>query len=388
MMKSPSPSVTKILYRSLLETQRLFTHKHGSILSSLLYRSGMYDHGLTSNNVDASVALRGDTPQEEAHNLSRTYHELSEYKKGKEGSEEESNSNDDFRNATPFQISEGEQLYLRLLQYVVGDKAYMNFPRSISSCDQDVKGRLKSIIKTEFRSSQNDEGVSCGFSKKARQEAAFLSLRELQKKVAWAKSLGLALSNTKEENIDDRRELSAMAAKGVAPLGFQSSLQTGSFLVAHPHLKGLFSRSVICLLSYTNPTSSPEYKKENHKSITTAQSGTYGLIVNLPIDLGERRRTLGEVLSSECLPKGVQVAFGDCPVRNGGPVNVSIQMLRVTTTEEEERLSLGGQALPMAQDHDENVSTARDSDEAIYFGGDIIKAAQAVIDGTKNKSKS
>lgn len=390
MMKSPS--VTKILYRSLLKTQRLFTReKNGAILCSLLYRSGINDHQLTTFG-DASDNLRGDLSQEEARNLTRTYHELGEMEHGEEGGEEEWISNDQFRIGTSLDISQGEQLYLRLLQHVVGDEAYMNFPRNVSLCDQDVKGRLKNIISEEFRSSQKQTGMSCGFSEKARQEAAFLSLRELQKKVDWAKSLGLDLSDTKRDNMKDRRTLNTIAAKGVTPLGSQSSLQSGSFLVAHPHLEGLFSKSVICLLSYANPITSSKFENDDRKSTTATQSGTYGLIVNLPIDFGERRRTLGEVLSSDCLPKGVQVAFGDCPVRNGGPVNVSIQMLRVTTTEEEEKLSIGGQVLPMAQDDDdddiENISTARDSDKAIYFGGDIIKAAQAVIDGDKHKSKN
>ena len=117
----------------------------------------------------------------------------------------------------------------------------------------------------------------------------------------------------------------------------------------------------------------------------TTQDGTYGLMVNFPVSFGERRRTLGEVLSSNCLPKGVKLAFGDCPVRNGGPVNVSIQMLRVTTPEEEEQLCLGGQVLSTQNDN-QNISSAKDSDKAVYFGGDIVKAAQAVIDGKKQKS--
>ena len=67
-----------------------------------------------------------------------------------------------------------------------------------------------------------------------------------------------------------------------------------------------------------------------------------------------------------------------------GPVNMSIQMLRAESSDCE--LQIGGSILPMivnsgnVYDNDEKMSSAQLSDEAIYYGGDVIRAAQAVID--------
>ena len=188
------------------------------------------------------------------------------------------------------------------------------------------------------------------------------------------------------------REIDNLFAKGVVrlPLNPTSAyLKTGTFLVAHPLLTGCFAKSVICILQHTESRPTGEEEDGEH------MGGTYGLVVNKPLKVGvpnhdsnqSRDRALREVIRYDCLPEGIRLAFGDNAVRNGGPVNMSIQMIRTSTTDEEEKWKVGGTVLSMVGDgssvedaKDEVTSTAMDTDSAIYFGGDIIKAAQAVID--------
>ncbi len=229
------------------------------------------------------------------------------------------------------------------------------------------------------------------------------------------------------------------AANNIHPLPYyqpSSYLQPGAFLVAHPMMDGIFAKSVICILQHTERKvkrnddankggigeDSPsldcdngdnnngkihgkdddmEGRGKNQGIMENVDGGTYGLIINLPITVGvpnpdsanrRRNRTLREVIRHDSLPEGVKEAFGDCPVLNGGPVNLSIQMLRNSSQEDEEKLNIGGTVLPSIINdalelNGEVTSTAMYSDNAIYFGGDIIKAAQAVIDGDLKKGE-
>mmetsp|Transcript_3790 Transcript_3790/g.5477 ORF Transcript_3790/g.5477 Transcript_3790/m.5477 type:complete len:662 (+) Transcript_3790:40-2025(+) len=353
--------------------------------------------------------------------------------------------------------------------------------------------RLVNIIRKEFRakntntSNDNDDNknemnrekideiedtnistFSQFYDDSVRKEAGFLALREIQKKLSWAESMGMKNLFQRQQNRsqnhvtkegtntdtgintagdDDSARINAAQnalVQGVHKIPTyppSSYLQSGAFLIAHPMLTGVFSKSVICILQHTDDsykrprTKTPlsgsklyefgddngndngnggegnESKdngdkgetKDDNEIIPNLHGGTYGLIINSKLKVGvpdqnsnrRRDRTLREVMRHDSLPEGVKIAFGDCPVRNGGPVNLSIQMLRIASPDEEEKLKIGGTVLPMvlSDGHDDGVndnddgkgkkvlSSAMYSDKAIYFGGDIIKAAQAVIDG-------
>ncbi len=354
--------------------------------------------------------------------------------------------------------------------------------------DCDMGKRLVDIIRNEFRannksfSRENNDNANYAadtangitfsqfYNDSVRKEAGFLALREIQKKLSWAEDMGMNHlfrhqhhqhqrhqqshhknhhdDDNNNNNENDNNKLPKISrAKGVHKIPTyppSSYLQSGAFLIAHPMLTGIFSKSVICILQHTDDTSMYHYGKrktemqhgndndededEHDKAsddndndgdddddsddeiIKNSNGGTYGVIINCPLKVGvpdpndtnstkKRNRTLREVMRHDALPEGVKIAFGDCPVRQGGPVNVSIQMLRIASPEEEDKLKIGGTVLPTVlqcdyfdgegdDGHDSDVgdgghvmSSALYSDKAIYFGGDIIKAAQAVIDG-------
>lgn len=129
-----------------------------------------------------------------------------------------------------------------------------------------------------------------------------------------------------------------------------------------------------------------------------------------PSSSGGRPWTLQEVLQP--LPSDLVQAFGSSPVREGGPVHMSLQMLHSSCPSsssvpvaaasenssssssddisEEEPVSsdsgddnsrIGGHVLPMVADPNSDQSTAFHSDRAVYYQGDISQAAQAVLTG-------
>ena len=175
-------------------------------------------------------------------------------------------------------------------------------------------------------------------------------------------------------------------ARGTSPLSIhnqppESYLRPGSYLVAHPLLSGYFSRTVIAILDHTD-----DY---NNTDPTQMAGGTYGLVVNRPSLIrenhnnqghGPRGRTLSEVIRPNCLPRGLHEAFGNNPIREGGPVNLSLQMIYSATSSQEDKLQIGGVVLPMIASSNEKDTSAADTDHAIYYQGDVIKAAQSVID--------
>mmetsp|Transcript_11293 Transcript_11293/g.23799 ORF Transcript_11293/g.23799 Transcript_11293/m.23799 type:complete len:883 (-) Transcript_11293:34-2682(-) len=239
-------------------------------------------------------------------------------------------------------------------------------------------------------------------------------------------------------------------------------LQCGTYLVAHPLMTGYFAKTVIILLDHT---------EVNGGSINDADQesggggGTYGLIINrlalepkadssrkqweiLSQQLDDKLRKLEENRSGPksdilrplddtvrsdasavqatnvtCsrqrpipllraiepggLPETVQIAFGDAPIREGGPVNLSLQMLhrkcvdaknkfihckgaKVQDVEgkngdgeksenwkgEEEKYDIGGTMIPSLMENCDETS-----EDSIFFGGDVVKASYTVIDG-------
>lgn len=314
-----------------------------------------------------------------------------------------------------------EVLFRKLLQDLVGGDTQMRFPSHIVA--NDDAHRLEEMIRREFRApslgqwnagaseetvaAQQPTEVSAYFTDTSRREAAFLALRELNKKLIWAESMGMRLGQNRKEMdaLKAKRRYRQQAAKNVKilPKYLPSTyLRAGTFLVAHPLLSGYFANTVIALLDHTEPHVAT--KKDTDDGVSDdgllegdqypSGGGTYGVIVNrlsfssIPNEAGSPRpRALREVLRPDCIPPILRRAFGDSIVREGGPVNVSVQMMHTASPELEEELKLGGMVLPMVQsdDRDEQVeeilSAAADSDSAVYFNSDLIKAAQSVIDG-------
>mmetsp|Transcript_7095 Transcript_7095/g.10167 ORF Transcript_7095/g.10167 Transcript_7095/m.10167 type:complete len:610 (+) Transcript_7095:61-1890(+) len=324
-----------------------------------------------------------------------------------------------------------EMLYKRLLREVIGEGVHMTFP----SNSHQISTRMQSILHREFRDS--DDSISKMYKSSTRRDAAFIALRELSKKLAWATSLNiLPLVQNKKDNSQSAQNTSSgkydnksminlvnlcrrQAAKDVSPLSKKSPksyLSPGSFLVAHPLLSGYFSRTVIAILEHTDDD---EDNKDGSTVIT--KGGTYGLVLNrdatvaIPGGDSDRRRgrALREVVHHKVFPKKVLQAFGDQIVREGGPANASIQMLYTCSIDDhhyenaEDHLDFGGNILSKATENEKNkenlnecidksanfpylppnqfpVEPNFDHHFPIYFGGDIMRAAQAVIDQKAN----
>lgn len=412
--------------------------KTGPILTSLLYRHGRDDfidyeslrpssskeedatNTNTSSSSDNDKVSLHSLSSEQARDLSKSYQELksSMWTRYESSSEEHESYHFNNRNAAkqpPHLI-----LYKSLLREVIGgSNVHMMFAIQAKERRKDFFS-LTNIIQREFRKDVSSKSYIGGYSDSCRIHTAFLAFKELNKKLTWAETMGkrklskddnntpswmesesVPVSN-KKEDIDDV-VLSDVSVLPTQPAS--SYLQPGCFLVAHPLLTGIFHQSVICILDHTAVDES-DHNNDNNNNDDDMESniqngGTYGLIVNQPLMMEEssnnnvhrnqRRRTLNEIIRNDCLPEGVKLAFGDSPVRSGGPVNMSVQMLRIAEPIQESKLQIGGNVLPMIQndsnidDHDDCSSTAVNGDSAIYFGGDIIKASQAIIDSEMNK---
>lgn len=498
-----SKIVAKTLYRSLLRTTKPFAStENGPVLCSLLYRNGMDDfliqhskfeqhfnrhqehqsHNMGLDDDEKSEVCRKTSnknreswkindvqlSKEEARDLSSTYHELQrKHSRNHRGEIDKFIGENSYPlRGLPLSVHQSQQhvlLYkhlLRQLFYNEHDKIikHMNFPsqtiqKNADGCTMGLK--MKELIQREFRTQFFHYGGSeFQISAKAKREVGFLVLRELQKRLSWAQSVGMqnlfhqqhsqTIAPSEEYQ---RKDISIHSLSsetnndeiGFFPNGFEdihalpcyppsSYLQPGAFLVAHPMMNGVFAKSIVCILQHTNSSETHydcekdiDERAENRKNkegngrrddgaddnhgtssgiFNNHIGGTYGLIINLPITVGvpnhdssrKRFRTLREVMRHDSLPEGVKRAFGDCPVQHGGPVNLSIQMLRVTSDEEEEKLRIGGILLPTIRNESSEKcgkvkSTAMYTDRAVYFGGDIIKASQAVIDGDLEKGE-
>lgn len=248
--------------------------------------------------------------------------------------------------------------------------------------------KLQDIIRREFRvpdeRTSTEERFSAGFTLQARRDCAFLALRRLNEKLAWVDQL--------EE--DTLKPCPQQSAKNVTPIKLSdppsSYLKPGTFLLAHPHLSGYFRRSIIAILQHGNSdskdASKPNSKDENDDNEDNEKEkeeegeedgfGTYGIVINR-VSLHEysgKNRTLADVMN--ILPKELTTAFGGFPVREGGPVHLpSIQMLHACAPPDGGPhrhpclKEIKGTRLPSVVDP---------SEKAVYFGGDVLKAAEAV----------
>jgi len=310
----------------------------------------------------------------------------------------------------------------------------------------------------------------------ARLQTAFYTLMELNRKLTWAETAGLTASTVQSTASDRETRRLVQSARGVSlfstetrndgPSGSNehtgksdseedqeflealkeissSPLKCGTYLIAHPMMKGYFARSVILILDHSDgseaATPSGDDDSTGGPSGDKGAGGTYGLIINrfskrqvsdapqlkqeggstavqeitisldgsssLPIEppgvgLKGGTFTLAQAIHADDLPDTVIQAFGDNPVREGGPVGFSLQMVhrktrqRIDTKDktngdpkDNEGASgqIGGTLVPsLAQDSSHHEPT--DSDEEVYFGGDVLKASYAVLNGKKASS--
>jgi hypothetical protein len=223
-------------------------------------------------------------------------------------------------------------------------------------------------------------------------------------------------------------------------------LQCGTYLVAHPLMTGYFAKSVIIILDHS---SSPSNQNDEKFDDEIGPGGSYGLIINRlalqPVSQEKRLEILRQKLEDKMheiksksggsettthssslldimkptsavggglqrpitltqaiqdLPESVQAAFGTSLLREGGPVNLSLQMIhrknldvKCDVTESgddqhsqasdvataENAREIGGIQIPALGD-------ATVDTDAIFFGGDVVKASLAVIDGSEDES--
>ena len=295
-----------------------------------------------------------------------------------------------------------------------------------------------------------------------RVQTAFYTLMELNRKLTWAEIVGLTASTIQSTGRDREKRRLVQSARGVSLFSREtkndeppnsnehmnesdseedqeflealkeissSPLKCGTYLIAHPLMRGYFAQSVILILDHSDGNVGPSGDK--------GAGGTYGLIINrlserqvsdspqlkqedesaavqeitisldgsssFPIKLPEEDAkagsfTLTQAIHADDLPDAVTQAFGDIPVREGGPVGLSLQMVHRKTrqridTEDESKQNngegasgqIGGTMVPyLAEDSSHHDPT--DSDEEIYFGGDVLKASYAVLNGKKKSS--
>ncbi|CEG42972.1 Protein of unknown function UPF0301 [Plasmopara halstedii] len=186
---------------------------------------------------------------------------------------------------------------------------------------------LRQLVREEFRKFQSSTGDVDGI------DTAFVALRALNDTIAEAKALRLPF----EIPFDTDTLYDAQSAENAA---------SGMFLLAHPVLNGIFSRSVVILTEHT-----PE--------------GSKGFIVNKVME-----KPLGRVFQ---VPSRVTRAFATSTVHKGGPVSMkNAEVLHG-------RADFGGQRLstsnfPMADD------------PSLFVGVDLDAAARAIYDETAKQT--
>jgi putative AlgH/UPF0301 family transcriptional regulator len=335
-MAASKSLIVRRLYRSLLKASRPFDDS--SAFACLIHRTGMEDDNFAE-------VLRADLP-----------------------SLDDDDDDDDDDGLPPH-----HKLFQKLLREFVSGEGTLGIRTMQFPSQRAVKPQLLGdMIRREFKcpaeqnQHDNDSTVaSSSFPLETRREVAFMALRELNKKIAWADRL---LKKAPTAHPDQ-------AARWVAPLPLDPSayLQKGCYLIANPHMTGYFRRTVICIL--------------DNQEGSLSSYGTYGLIVNRVCVSPQsgRNLTLEEIVRP--LPTALVGAFGGFLVKEGGPVHMSIQMMYAASTDgSESSSSIGGTLLPMIPANDED-STAFHSDRATYYKGDIMKAAEAINGGQLDREE-
>ena len=337
-VSASSSLVLRRLYRSLLKVAKPFDDFQSptsSALCCLIHRTGIEDENSWDELLREHIGDKDDFPS--PNDQSPPHHRL-------------------FRKLLREFVSGSGTLGIRQMMFP-SHRNPSSTPRLVDLIRREFKCP---VVESEEPASPKDgDSLSQGHTLETRKEVAFLALRELSKKLAWSETLA-AEAPTPHRN---------QAARWVAPLPIQASeyLQPGAFLIAHPLMSGYFRRSVICILDHQEEDS------------TTSLYGTYGLVVNrVCVGTSGRNLSMAEILHP--IPSSLERAFSGFMVKEGGPVHMSLQMLHGETPVAEESEQIGGTLLPMIVPNGET-STALHTGSAVYYKGDILKAAEAVLAG-------
>lgn len=357
---SANALILRRLYRSLLKASKPFSspNPHAAVASCLLHRTGAgdgvdFEKYLANRRIAAALSNarseRKGRSLEEARNLSKSY-----------AIDEEPNSelgNSEDQRRAPIRIC-----FRRLLREVVAGvdgTRQLQFPKQVDTT------RLRHIIHREFRI------VESPFDYITRKEVGFLALRQLNTKLSWLDTLSVADKELEAQKLRNQRQ----AARHVEPLPLDPDayLRQGVFLIAHPLLTGYFRRSVVCILDHC--------EREVLEDDKVRHGGTYGLVINKPglNPFTGRDQTLRAVFRH--LPRKVLDSFGECSIRHGGPVHLSLQMIHGARPQDQP--TLNGEVLKIINDGD--TSPAMYTDRAVYYKGDLIEAASAVTEGTLDR---
>ncbi|CAB9519591.1 Uncharacterized ACR, COG1678 [Seminavis robusta] len=385
------------LYRALLRAVKPFTppSPNAAVLSCLLHRS------FIPVDLDEELALkyrRRDSQQQ----LRSSNYDL-------DLMEEEEDDED----ALPQRFDAHFLLFRRLLWTVFSDSDTYKFHHDGVTRNDDSPPfapcyfhphhvhrqptKLRDMIRREFRTPDmeaSSSSCSAAFAMDVRRETAFLALRKLNEKLAWAKEL-------QEEQQRDEPSHNKQAAKHVEPLiwndatDIASLLKPGVFLVAHPHMTGFFRKTVSCILqhhgndNHNKNTNEEDDNTDKDKQQVTLE-GTYGLIVNRVTlkdpsnSSGSNLQPLNLAEALPHLPKDILASLGTIPMKDGGPVHMpTIQMAHTIgssnddSNDTEKDGDVGGIQLP-------NV-TGLEDEKVVAYKGNITNAAEAVASGTLDR---
>lgn len=314
------------LYKSLLKTSKYFDDpNNGPVISSFIHRTGMGDDMWVD-------LLRSEAVREETNDTRR-----------------DGGIGEDTR-------IQPEHIFFRkiLREYLGGSMGCrrMQFPSHATTV------HLGSLIRREFKM------VESPHSADTRRQVAFIALREMNKKLAWMEIL--------KQKASVAHPMQPARLVFPLPIDPKQYLRPGAYLIAHPHLDGYFRRTVICLLEHHDGESGSSFM------------GSYGLIVNRVCTSPQTGRNLTLEETVRPLPSTLLSSFGGCPVREGGPVNLALQMMHTIASPLDDTGvdlgGIGGTPLPWIEGTVDE-SSALYSDRAIYFHGDVLKAAEAVTAG-------
>jgi putative AlgH/UPF0301 family transcriptional regulator len=252
--------------------------------------------------------------------------------------------------------------------------------------------KLRDMIRREFRAPVTEETgkqgqasfLSEAFPVTTRRETAFLTLRKLNEKLAWADQLQNAQTRKRSNSRSPKQ-----AAKHVDKIewhanSISSCLTPGTYLVAHPHLTGFFRKTVICILQHGTQHGTEPAPLVNGADDDDSSNdlGTYGVIVNRVTTKESTGNplTLSEALP--LLPTKILASIGALPMKDGGPVHMpSIQMVHMSSSNDTDQNDddIGGIKLPSVTEIAE--------EKVVSYKGNIIKAADAVANGSLDKGR-
>lgn len=367
--KFSNTSVIRCLYRSLLKvTKPLNLHNNNAVIfSCLLHRTGVEDE-------DWSSFLRKISFDNKDH--FDTDHE--------EDEDDSIITKEDGEKSDSRQHQQSITLFRELVREIItGDTdgiRQMQFPSHVVEFSSK-SNPFHDMIRREFRMiTYDDISVASSYNANVRREVAFMALREINKKLAWINQL--------ENNLSKRVEHPNQAALHVKPLPLRppsAYLRPGTFLISHPHMTGYFRRTVICILDHKEEddvdimlSSRP---KPPSSSSSSTEYGSYGLIVNRSCvsPHSGKNLTLDEILRP--IPPKLLTAFGNTLVKEGGPVHMSLQMVRSSNSQmqDDSSLEIGGTFI---QPEDVVIGNKSAADSlSTFYNGDVFKAADAVASG-------